>query len=102
MERDIGSQLLASSTNGLMTREEYEELSSHYALLRQIMQVARLTVEGDFNPDTTGKGVIEILLQQTGMNSLETLSGKVQNQTGNSKAIISDLIDKRWKKWADG
>ena len=102
MERDIGSQLLASSTNGLMTREEYEELSSHYSLLRQIMQVARLTVEGDFSPDTTGKGVIEILLQQTGMNSLETLRGKVQNQTENSKAIISDLIDNRWIKWVDG
>jgi len=98
MERDIGSQLLASSANGLMAREEYEELTSHYSLLRQIMQVARLTVEGNFNPDSTGKGVIEILLQQTGMDSIESLQEKVQNQTKNSRAIISDLIDGRWMK----
>ena len=90
--------MLASSANGLMAREEYEELTSHYSLLRQIMQVARLTVEGNFNPDSTGKGVIEILLQQTGMDSIESLQEKVQNQTKNSRAIISDLIDGRWMK----
>lgn len=96
LERDIGSQLRTSSDRGLITTNEYEELLAHYFLLRQIMQVARLTVEGNFSPETTGQGVIEILLQQTRINSLEGLTRKVQNQTERTKEIISDLIDNRW------
>ena len=100
-ERDIGSQLMASSEKGLITADEYEELFTHYSLLRQIMQVARLTVEGNFSPETTGQGVIEILLQQTKIDSLEALTRKVQIQTDSTRSVISDLIDNRWLDLAE-
>ncbi len=100
-ERDIGLQLQATSKKGLMTSGEYKEIISHYSLLREIMQVARLTVEGNFSPEATGKGVIELLLQQTKMNSLEELSRTVQGQTASTREIISILIDNRWVKLVD-
>lgn len=100
VDRDIATQLRATIEGQLMTSDECNELLSQYFLLRQIMQVARLTVEGNFSPDTTGKGVIEILLQQTDMDSLDELAVKVEKQTVTTTAIISDLIDNRWIKLA--
>ena len=100
-ERDIAVQLQEGAQKGLLTKDEYAALSTQYSLLRQVMQVARLTVEGNFNPDTTGQGVIEILLQQTKMDSLEALTSLIQNQTNNTKAIITDLLDNRWLSMAE-
>ncbi len=94
VDRSVNGQIDAARQTGWMTSEDSEILKQGYKRLNEVNQALRLTVEGDFNCDTAGTGIKEFLLQQTGINSIDSLAQNLQDDRARSQQVVNRLLSK--------
>ncbi|MDE0305359.1 MAG: glutamine-synthetase adenylyltransferase [Albidovulum sp.] len=90
-DREVADQLDSGRVGGLIDKDGIERLSSSYALLRNVLQVARLTVDGKFRPESAGVGASELLLRETGETSISALANRLEENRESCDSLISRL-----------
>ena len=89
-------QLSAVEAAGLLSRDEAGALGRSHAALRQLLQVARLTVERTFSPATAGEGAVSFLLRQTGQNNIRELENLLRCQRVECRSAIDSFLDRNF------
>ena len=87
-------QLSAAEAAGLFSQEEASALGRSHASLRQLLQVARLTVEHTFSPATAGEGAVSFLLRQTGQDNIRELEQLLRCQRAECRSAIDSFLDR--------
>ncbi len=92
--RSISGQLAAGAGSSWLRKEEAEALLACYATLRQLLQVARLTVDSTFRPEEAGEGAVAFLLRETGEADTGALATRLQKERRMCREIIRRVIDR--------
>ena len=90
--RSIGEQLAATASTGWITDAQAKTLHSTHTLLRTVLQVARLTAKGQFDPYGIGTGAADFLLRETDKKDLAELRKCLRDSSEESGAIISHAL----------
>ena len=91
-DREVARQLRSGQIEGWIENEGVELLLDSYALLRKVLQVARLTVDGRFRPESAGVGASELLLRETGECSIGSLAQRLEENRSSCDKLISRLL----------
>ncbi|MFD0978555.1 glutamine-synthetase adenylyltransferase [Tropicimonas aquimaris] len=96
------AQLQAGARLGWLTREEVEHLATAYRLARSVQSVGRLIVEGPLDPETLGQGCCEVLLRETGLESVEALTAALAEKRSAAASIIDAALERLPPDTAEG
>lgn len=92
-EMSVAAQIGTGVESGWIGKDDAYRVSDSHATLKTILQVARLTSGGEFNPSEAGKGAVEFLLRETGEATLDRLRARVADDRRAVEDIISRLVD---------
>ncbi|MCY4463513.1 MAG: DUF294 nucleotidyltransferase-like domain-containing protein [Albidovulum sp.] len=92
-ERMVAGQIKCGGADGWIDDDGLALLLSSYGLLRKVLQVARLTFDGKFRPEAAGTGASELLLRETGENSIEALAMRLNENKTLCDRLFSRLLN---------
>ena len=91
-DRQAANQLRRGRDSGWIDEDGVELLLTSYSLLRNVLQVARLTVDGKFSPESAGAGASDLLLRETGETSVASLAKQLEENRKSCDRLISRLL----------
>ncbi len=98
----INEHLGATLSIGWITKGQAEVLHATYRLLRAVLQVARLTANGRFNPYRIGTGAADFLLRETSEKDLAALQKRIRDSSAECDSIISFALSEIPHRLASG